>query len=416
MFRKMMPKSFHSSSSVDRQPGSIKNKVSGEEVVIEEEAPVYSNLAPSDEDERRRFSFEGTEQGGIVVLEGEESSPSQSPLGDELISMDHLAEALQKLSNSDADYNEAERGEDVGLSFRASELLQSSLDSQDLADMPGLMEDIRVDPVPAPGQSILAGSLPPLDNKDDTPRIGDEKVKNTPVPKNAATHTVLEEESKQDRFIRRAKLVWSIAKFGLPLLVVLFAFSVVASYLRGSHDTSQHLEQEIFEAIEEEAKAIEEEFLFLNCFLAGACAALEVFGWDETGMSSPNFSRMLLFFFLCAGIIFKSPPPTPPNVKQEEEPSNHEMVKSDGFYLDVSKYEIYTVAQLRKLLEDRKCCANVGRKYDLIERLVMVYTAELQCMTVKHLRQLLWEKDLKQSGRKADMIRRLVEAGLPECP
>ena len=78
---------------------------------------------------------------------------------------------------------------------------------------------------------------------------------------------------------------------------------------------------------------------------------------------------------------------------------------------DFSAYEKLRVADLRQRLESR-CCSTVGRKHDLIQRLVDVYSSELETLTVVQLRPVLKSKGCKQAGRKQELIQRLVEAGI----
>lgn len=78
---------------------------------------------------------------------------------------------------------------------------------------------------------------------------------------------------------------------------------------------------------------------------------------------------------------------------------------------DFSAYEKLKVVELGQRLQSRRC-STVGRKHVLIQRLVDVYSAELETLTVKQLRPILKFKGCKQAGRKAELIQRLVEAGM----
>ena len=57
------------------------------------------------------------------------------------------------------------------------------------------------------------------------------------------------------------------------------------------------------------------------------------------------------------------------------------------------------------------CYWHFGRKPALIRRLVSVYKAELDTMTVKQLRRILKSKGIKQGGLKSELVQKLVEAG-----
>jgi hypothetical protein len=95
--------------------------------------------------------------------------------------------------------------------------------------------------------------------------------------------------------------------------------------------------------------------------------------------------------------------------------NNNEGVKQETSSLtwDFSAYEKLRVAELRTKLESRRC-STVGRKHILIQRLVDVYSAELETLTVKQLRPVLKSKECKQAGLKAELIQRLVEAGMQD--
>jgi hypothetical protein len=102
-----------------------------------------------------------------------------------------------------------------------------------------------------------------------------------------------------------------------------------------------------------------------------------------------------------------------PNAESATTKNDDERVKEERMSLtwDFAAYEKLRVAELRQRLESRRC-STVGRKYDLIQRLVNVYTAELETLTVLQLRPVLKVKGCKQAGRKTQLIQRLVEAGI----
>ena len=79
--------------------------------------------------------------------------------------------------------------------------------------------------------------------------------------------------------------------------------------------------------------------------------------------------------------------------------------------LDVSRYEMLRVVELRELLRSRgsKTC---GKKPVLVQRLVNIYTAELETLTVRELRPMLRARGCRQAGLKSELIQRLVEAGM----
>ncbi|KAG7340197.1 SAP domain containing protein [Nitzschia inconspicua] len=78
--------------------------------------------------------------------------------------------------------------------------------------------------------------------------------------------------------------------------------------------------------------------------------------------------------------------------------------------VDVTKYEFLSAAELRSLLQERRCNTR-GTKEVMIRRLVMVYQAELSTLTVQQLRPKLRGRGLTQTGRKQDLVRRLIECG-----
>ena len=77
---------------------------------------------------------------------------------------------------------------------------------------------------------------------------------------------------------------------------------------------------------------------------------------------------------------------------------------------DLSKYREVTTTKFQALLQSRNC-SHTGSKVQLMYRLVSAYHNELQGMTVVQLRQRLKKGDMKQGGRKEELVRRLVEAG-----
>lgn len=79
---------------------------------------------------------------------------------------------------------------------------------------------------------------------------------------------------------------------------------------------------------------------------------------------------------------------------------------------DLSKLQVLKTPDLRALLKSKNCGDTTGNKPDLIRRLVSAYRIELQNKTVVQLRQQLKSYKLKQSGRKHELIQRLVEAGI----
>lgn len=88
-------------------------------------------------------------------------------------------------------------------------------------------------------------------------------------------------------------------------------------------------------------------------------------------------------------------------VKQEE--------AFKGF--DLSWYEKLKYNELRRLLRERNI-KNYGKKPEMIRRLVTVYNAELGTLTVVQLRRKLKSKNIKLTGRKKKIIQKLVEAGI----
>ena len=77
---------------------------------------------------------------------------------------------------------------------------------------------------------------------------------------------------------------------------------------------------------------------------------------------------------------------------------------------DLSKYRLVKTTKIQALLLSRNC-SQTGSKVELMYRLVSAYHKQLHGMTVVQLRQRLKKGNMKQVGRKDELIRRLVEAG-----
>jgi hypothetical protein len=93
--------------------------------------------------------------------------------------------------------------------------------------------------------------------------------------------------------------------------------------------------------------------------------------------------------------------------------SGSPMIKAERVIgdIDLSAYSNLKVTELRDLLR-RRSCSTIGKKAVLIKRLATVYKAELDTLTVVQLRKLLKSMNYTQTGRKDEIVRTLMEAGL----
>ena len=78
---------------------------------------------------------------------------------------------------------------------------------------------------------------------------------------------------------------------------------------------------------------------------------------------------------------------------------------------DLSVYESLKYKDLRKMLRERNIKI-YGKKAAMAKRLAAVYNAELETLTDTQLRRKLKAKNFNQTGRKHQIIRRLVESGI----